>query len=140
MRLLHGLARLLLFGSKLSGFAYLALLVTGQATTGIIQDSREEFKDKKIEHLEKHVKSLQKESISYRKLKSMQIHDTLIKIPDTIRLEHERKLVIHDSITKQLTGQESTRVWRSIEDKKYDSILKSRQFKIGVKKGTDNGK
>lgn len=115
---------------------FVSLIILG--SSGRVQDTREEAKDIRIAHLEKHVKLLQKDSIS---------HAVPTVVHDTVTNE-----VIHDSIvykkkiiTMPLTTAESLGIGRIeysiIQNEKVDSFIdkaKKRSYDIQVKKGIDN--
>lgn len=112
------------------------LIVLG--SSGRVQDIREETKDKRIAHLEKHVKSLQKDSISHAVF--YPVHDTITQIKDSI--VYKKKL-----ITMPLTTAESLGIGRIeysiIQNEKVDSFIdkaKKRSYNIQVKEGINNGK
>ena len=118
--------------------SFVFLIVLG--SSGRVQDTREEAKDIRIVHLEKHVKSLQKDSISHAVLKP--VHDT-IKV-ETI---HDSVVYKKKIITMPLTMEDSDRIgnikYPIIQKIKVDSFIdkaKKRSYDIQVKEGVDNDK
>ena len=97
--------------------SFVFLIVLG--SSGRVQDTREEVKDKRIAHLERHVKSLQKDSVSHAVLKP--IHDTIVNVHDSIIIQ---KKTIEIPVTIPLTGQDSDRIAIKEFPKLYDSLAK----------------